>query len=249
MPLYKGTLGRKLTAPEVDGNFRELFDLITALQNDRPQPNGIASIQVVSGRMIINLVDGTILGPFTLPVLSFRWRGAWSPYTLFDSLDTFVVDGVGLFSVMTPHTSGALFVPDLVIGASDLAYRKIFGFAPDGGASIIYDMEFQYQGVLADATIAPINFVALRPFLLPILGNKARLVSPASVADQVLPILHGTTPIGTATFLVGARLGAIALSADESFPEDDEFIVGLPGTPDPTAAGMTLAFAARRIIA
>lgn len=240
-------LGRKLTAPEADSNIWELAQAITALQSDRPEPNSIASITVAGAAMTIHMTDGTTIGPLPLPVLSFKWRGAWSPFTLYGTLDTFVQDGVGIFSVLADHTSGATFDPALEI-SGEAAYQKIWGFAPDGGSSIVYDLEFQYQGGLADATTAPVNFLALRPFMVPQLGHLAWLVTPASAEDQVLPILHGTTPIGTVTFVVGANLGTVLITADESFALGERLVIGLPATPDPTAAGMTVALAARRVI-
>jgi hypothetical protein len=150
--------------------------------------------------------------------------------------------------VLLSHTTGASFDAALLVGGQP-AYRKLFGFAPDGGSSIIYDLEFQYQGVLANALRPPVNFIALRPFLVPALGNSAYIEEPASVADQVLPILHDLTQIGTVTFPVGANAGVVAIAADEVFALDERLVIGVPATADPTAAGMTVALAARRIIA
>ena len=251
MPLeiiYRSDLTIDLTADQVDSNFRSVQTAIEALESDRPTPNEIVSTTQQGLSFSFNLQNGGVLGPITLPVVSFHFFDAWTPFTLRAELDTFVVDGVGIYTTLLAHTTGAAFDAELLVAGSP-AYRRLFGFAPDGGSSIIYDLEFQYQGVLADATTAPVNFVALRPFIVPAIGNKARLVTPASVADQVLPILHDLTLIGTVTFVVGDNLGTIDIAADEIIATDEAFRVGLPATPDPTAAGMTLAFAARRVIA
>jgi hypothetical protein len=71
--------GANLTASEVDSNFWSLAQAIVELTNDPVTPVGIASISVAGTQMTITLHDGTVLGPYTLPVLTFRWRDEWAP--------------------------------------------------------------------------------------------------------------------------------------------------------------------------
>jgi hypothetical protein len=250
MPVYRQNLGRRLTAVEADGNIRELDDKIAVLQSDRPQPARIESVSTVGSAMTWHMSDGTEIGPITLPVLSFKWRGAWTPFTLFDGLDTFIVENTGLYSVLRPHTSGATFDPGLLVD-DEPALQKIWGFQPSD-TSIVYDLEFQYNGVLSDATSPLVSFLALRPFSVPasVPGlHLAYLVVAPSTAQQVLPILHGATQIGTVTWEIGENDGTIVIGADENFAFGDHLYIGEPSTPDATAAGMTVALAARRIIA
>jgi hypothetical protein len=248
---YRADLTVDLTADQVDGNFRALSDALDALAGDRPAPNEIASVTQTGLSFSFNLENGATLGPVNLPVVAFHFRGAWTPATLYQELDSFVVDGVGLFTTLLAHASGVAFDPALAVDASPV-YRKLFGFAPDGGSSIVYDLEFQYQGVLADAEIAPVNFLALRAFTLPAsadVGHLAYLVVPAVSEAQVLPILHNATQIGTVTFEVGENDGVVDLAAAEAFAVGDHLVIGLPATTDATAAGMTVALAAQRIVA
>lgn len=110
-------IGRNLHAAEVDSNFWELGNAIVALQNDPTLPNGIANISVSGTQMTITLADGEVMGPFTLPVLVFRWRGPWEPNAIYAVLDVFTVQDAGIFMVQVQHTSGDVFDP--LIGDDD----------------------------------------------------------------------------------------------------------------------------------
>jgi hypothetical protein len=248
-PWGAGT-GIPFTTPvPVDTNFYNVAQAIEALENDRPQPNEIVSVTQTGLSFSFNLADASVLGPIDLPVLSFRFFEAWEPLTLYSELDTFIVDGNGIYTVLLAHTTGATFDAALLIGG-DPAYKKLFGFAPDGGSSIVYDLEFQYQGVLSDALAPPVNFLALRPFIVPAASGQhlAYLVEAPATAEQVLPILHDATQIGTVTFAIGENDGTVAITADESIVFGDRLIIGLPLAPDAAASGLTVALAARRVV-
>src|SRR5262245_59101822 len=84
--------GANLTAPEIDGNFWSLAQAIYDLENNPQVPNGIAAITVSGTTMTITLHDGTVMGPYELPVLTFRWRGEWQPTTAYAVLDVVTVE-------------------------------------------------------------------------------------------------------------------------------------------------------------
>jgi hypothetical protein len=243
-------IGVDLTGEQVDANFYNLATGQASLENDRPTPNEIVSLTQQGLSFSFNLENGGSLGPVDMRplVVTFHFFRAFEPFTVRNELDTFVVDGDGIYATLLAHTTGAEFDAALLVGAEP-AYDLIFGFAPDGGSSIVHDLHFEWQGVLSDATRPLVNFRALRPILIPAVGNAAYLIDPASIADQVMPILHDATQIGTLTFVVGANDGTILITADETIGTDEFFTIGLPGTPDATAAGMILGFAARRVIA
>lgn len=247
---YRADLTVDLTADQVDDNFRSVAAAISALESDRPSPNEIVSTTQTGLSFTFNLENGGALGPIDLPVVSFHFFDAWEPLHLYTELDTFVVDGVGIFTTLLSHVSGATFDAALTVDGSP-AYRKCFGFAPDGGSSIIYDLEFQYQGVLADASSSLVSFLALRPFTVPGSADGehlAFLVTPASTAQQVLPIRHDATQIGTVTFEIGENTGTVALTAAEDWAFSERLVIDPPLAPDATAAGLTVALAARRIV-
>lgn len=242
-------LGRRLTKEEADANIWEHEQAITALQSDRPEPNSIASISLDGNALTFHMSDSTEIGPLAIDVPTIKWRGAWTPFTLYGLLDTFIVEGTGIYSVLAAHTSGASFDPAIEV-AGDPALQKIWGFE-QSDVGIVYDVEFQYQGVLADALRPPVNFLALRPFTLPSSANGEHLAyieTPAASVRQVLPILHDAVTLGTVTFEVGDNNGAVVIADGADFAFGDHLIIGQPGGADATAAGFTIALALRRIV-
>jgi hypothetical protein len=131
--------GANLAPSEVDNNFWELAQAIVDLTANPALPVGIASIAVSGTQMTITLTDGTVLGPWTLPVLTFRWRYEWQPSTSYAVLDVFTVTNVGIFMVQVAHTTGATFDPNLLVGGSP-AYLMLFGSA-DASLSALADVQ------------------------------------------------------------------------------------------------------------
>lgn len=70
--IYRADKGSPLTSDEVDGNFHDLDDRVTDLEDSPPAANGIANIVVDGTQMTIVLEDATELGPYTLPQANFR---------------------------------------------------------------------------------------------------------------------------------------------------------------------------------
>lgn len=120
-------VGRNLHAAEIDTNFWELGNAIVALQNNPIEPTGIESIAVNGTQMTIYLTNGEVMGPFTLPVLVFRWRGDWAADTTYAVLDVFTVPDDGIYMVIAAHTSGSEFDRLLVNEDGDPAYQQLFG--------------------------------------------------------------------------------------------------------------------------
>jgi hypothetical protein len=124
--------GANLQASEVDNNFWSLAEAINALINNPPAANGIGAINVSGTQMTIILNDGQVMGPFTLPVLTFRWRGEWQPFTPYAQLDVFTVEASGIFFVLIPYTSSDPFDPNVTDGSGNPILQQLFG-AVDGG--------------------------------------------------------------------------------------------------------------------
>jgi hypothetical protein len=120
--------GANLQASEVDNNFWSLAEAINDLINDPPQANGIGAINVSGTQMTIILNDGSVMGPFTLPVLTFRWRGEWVQSTPYAQLDVFTVADVGIFLVNIAHTSPPdFFDPNATDGSGNPLTQQLFG--------------------------------------------------------------------------------------------------------------------------
>jgi hypothetical protein len=132
--------GSNLQPSEVDANFWSVAEAIVTLQNNPALPVGIASVSVSGTQMTITLTDGTVMGPFTLPVLTFRWRDEWQPLTTYAVLDVFKVTDVGIFMVQIGHTSGATFDPAIADGGGAPMLLQLFGSA-DGSLAGLSDVE------------------------------------------------------------------------------------------------------------
>jgi hypothetical protein len=130
--------GANLQPAEVDTNFWEIAQAIVHLTASPALPVGIASIVVSGTQMTIHLTDGTVLGPYTLPVLTFRWRDEWHPSTSYAALDVVKVTNTGIYMVQISHTTGAAFDPNLLIGGNP-AYLMLFGSA-DASLSALPDV-------------------------------------------------------------------------------------------------------------
>jgi hypothetical protein len=118
--------GSNLQPSEVDGNFWAVAEAIVALETNPAVPNGISSISVSGTQMTIYLDNGDVMGPYTLPVLMFRWRGEWEPSTSYAVLDVFTVTNTGIFCVIIAHTSGTSFDPNIAVGGQP-ALQQLFG--------------------------------------------------------------------------------------------------------------------------
>jgi hypothetical protein len=148
--------GANLLPNEVDSNFWALAQSIFDLQNDPAVPNGIAAITVSGTQMTITLMDGQVLGPYTLPVLTFRWRDEWLPATIYAALDLVKVTDLGIYMCQITHTSGDTFDGALTDSTGAAVWLQLFGSAdaslstlPDVHLTDLQDRDF-LQWVAAD---------------------------------------------------------------------------------------------------
>lgn len=243
MPNLRSALGHPLTAAEFDANTTEFDTRLTAIETNPKRPRQFTSVSLAGLAYTFHLDDGSSLAPVAAPVLEIRFRGAWFPGTDYEPMDFVVVDAGNIYSVLIEHTSDTTFDPNRLIGGLP-AYNQIWA-----AQETIYDIEFVFDGALVDMAAGGLNFLALRAFTVPVLGGLAYLKAAPTFANQVLPIYHNTTAIGSVTFLVGAHVGTVVITAATSIPVGDRLTVGVPGTTDPSAAGMTVAFAASRVLA
>ena len=94
--------------------------------------------------MSIVLNDGQVMGPFTLPVLTFRWRGEWAPISVYAQLDVFTVTNVGIFMVQSPYGyltgSEGSWWPDVPDADGNPVLLQLFGSA-DANLSGLGDVQ------------------------------------------------------------------------------------------------------------
>ncbi len=98
--------GSDLSAPQIDINFWSLFEQIAALQDG--QTSGIDFFNVAGNNFYVHLKDHTVLGPYTLPVAEWNFRGQWLPTTAYEVMDV-ITDNGAVYLVIFAHTSAGTF--------------------------------------------------------------------------------------------------------------------------------------------
>lgn len=264
MPIYRtddgarwgSGKGSNLTPREVDLNIWELRSAIDDLLANPPEAVSIVSITQSDDKtqLTFNTSDGETIGPFTLPVLEFRWRDQWEPDTLYEVLDVFQVPGVGLYAVTANHTSASLFDKNATVGSPAVAvYKEMFVFAP--AQNVVYDMGYWYPGVLKDFPYD--RFVeepVVRRLYLPVVPtvgsyHRARLRVAPTTAAQDFILYQNTTNIGNVHFEIGENTGTVTIDGDVNFAANvDVFEIGRQAVDDATAAGLSIVLAAQQVV-
>jgi hypothetical protein len=169
--------GSNLTAAEADNNFWADRVRIAALETAVLSIHaGIDHFTVSGSSFNVVLTDSTVLGPYTLPTVQFRYRGAWAPSTVYSVYDTFTVNG-GLYEVIFAHTSASSFSA----GANDGAGHDYYALwlatpgnsLPTGGA---------VGQVVQKSTTS--DFAVTWGYKLPTGGSQYQVLMKASSTNQ-----------------------------------------------------------------
>jgi len=196
--------GSNLQPSEVDSNFWSIAQAILDLQENPSLPNGIASITVSGTQMTIYLNDGTVLGPYTLPVLTFTWRDEWEPGTSYAALDVFKVTNVGIFMVEISHISDVAFDPALTVGGQP-ALLQLFGSTDVrlvGLPDVLVDDSLQNRDILEYVdgywmNLAPGDMLYQSSDAVDIRGGRITgMPSPVSASDVVNKAYVDALPAG-----------------------------------------------------
>lgn len=159
--VYRDVKGSNLTPDEVDGNFHDLDDRVSAIEDSPPEARGIVEITQGGdgGSLTIEMTDSTTEGPFTLPEFSIRFRGEWEATTGYLVNDIITANSV-VYIVLFAHTSEATFDPGANNGMGDDYYGVLLEIPattiPAGGgegyvltknSATDYDMQWQNRGI------------------------------------------------------------------------------------------------------
>ena len=113
--------GFNLSPAQVDNNFWDIIQRLI-VQEALVIPAGISYFSITGTMMYVHMDDGTVLGPYELPVATFVDRGVWAPDTVYSVMDTFSING-GLYVVVFAHRSEATFDPGANDGAGHDYYQ------------------------------------------------------------------------------------------------------------------------------
>jgi hypothetical protein len=226
-PIRWGTgHGSDLDPAEVDINFWDLKTAVEALQASLPSAITISSITATGTNYNFHLSDGSTVGPVPVPVIQFRWRGVWAPLTVYSQLDTFRVDGVGLYSVLVDHTSAASFDESALDGGGNAEYFKLFGFSGISGVAF------------ADLIGVTLSGLADKDFLVYDLpSDQFKNVSHAQATADLDALVGDSGSGGTKGLVPAPPAGAAA--AGKFLKADGTWAVAPGGTGSVSLAGDT----------
>lgn len=129
--------GANLVPAEVDGNFYDVDQRITAVEDDLPDvANGIAFFSVSGSLFSVHMTNGTVQGPFALPKAAWNFRGEWTASTIYYVDDVVTANG-SVYMVLINHTSAPTFDPGMNDGAGNDYYGLLLtnpaNVLPPGG--------------------------------------------------------------------------------------------------------------------
>ncbi len=232
--------GSNLLASEVDANFWALAQEIVDLQgNAAAAANGIASIAVSGTQMSIVLTDGTILGPYTLPALTFRWRGEWETSASYAELDVVKVTNVGIYMVQIDHVSDAAEFDAARTDGDTLVYFQLFGSAdaslsalPDVALTDLADGDILHWVAANDnwENVAPGSMAFQDADAVEITGGSITgLPNPVDASDAATKAYVDASPTGTtaddATILSNIS-GGVTSSSPNTLSDVLDYILG-----------------------
>jgi hypothetical protein len=242
--------GGKLTSSQADNDIWTLHTRVLDLEEHPPTAVSIVDITVSDedgSQATLNMSDGSHIGPFQLPIATFRLLGNWVNAFPYKKLDFFTVPHQGLYMVLINHTSPdspAIFDPNAVDEDSgsptfgDPLYQLVFG-----EDSSIYDLAFYWPGVPGrgvDSGDFMFGHTFTRAVTLPAgLTDSVIELRTAPTADFTVTLKKESTTIGTGTILAGHTSGTFTFSAAVAFVEGD-FLGVPPPALDSTAKSLSL---------
>jgi hypothetical protein len=222
--------GSNLTPAEVDENF---WELVQDIADKAVQGVGIADVIVIGNEFTFVLTDHTLLGPYTLPVATFRFRGQWEPLTQY-FINDIITDGGATYLVVFNHTSDATFDPGdndghgnnfygLLLAAALQAWDFGFAFTAEPAADVVIQIVPVTRAIVIPADmIGSVGFCEVPP------------LEDYVVELRVDDVVEGTItahPDGTFSFSTGGNAVAVAAGQVVTFKTQgiDSPLVGVSG--------------------
>lgn len=241
-------VGGRLTPQQADNNFWTLYGRLKDLEDNPPEATSILGFTVIGSQFQVNMSDGSTLGPYSLPVASFRLMGDWVNNMPLLELDIVTVPHDGVYLVNINHTTPAapaVFDPNADDGSGNLLYTKVYG-----DDAYIYDFGFFYPGQpglgITDGAAMAGHIVA-RPIVLPanLEGSYADLDTPPA-GDVSYPIQINGVEKGSVDFASGDNVGTFTFLDQVSLAAGDKVRLMKPATVDTAALELSVTFVAVR---
>lgn len=129
--ILRSVKGSNLTPSEVDGNFTDLDGRVHTIET-APTFVGISYFQIIGTSLYVHMTDSSVLGPYTLPLLQWRFTGDFQPSHSYVPNDI-LTDSGSVYLVNIAHTSALTFDPAATDGLGNPLYQLVLDpptFAP-----------------------------------------------------------------------------------------------------------------------
>jgi len=131
--IYRSDKGANLTAAEIDGNFHDVDDRLSYVEDNPADPVVPISASMTAASYTLGFSNDTSFTvTFTMP--QPMWRGTWQPSTTYRELDYFIGPDGGWGTVVKDHISAAAFDWAAVDAAGDPLYLKLVGATGEVGS-------------------------------------------------------------------------------------------------------------------
>jgi hypothetical protein len=254
--------GTDLSAAQVDINFWELFSAISALQDHSNNGAFIDFFAVSGNNLFVHMTDHSVLGPYSLPVAQWNFRGQWQPSTAYAIMDTFNGPDGGVYLTIFAHTSDLTFSAGANDGLGHDFYAALLNppisLMPAGGtiAQRLAKVDStDYNAAWVNDPIKIAVYVEGQPtsgeklmvytsvdtFILPAGLTTSRASCQASGAGAIsYNLFKNGSSIGTVNFAAAAVVATFAFSADVQFVPGDVLTLTGPASPSATQSGIAV---------
>lgn len=208
-----------LSAAQIDINF---WVLLTAVQALQASASGMASIDnfVIAGnQLFVHLTNHVVLGPFTLPMAQWKFKGEWVPRTQYDLFDVVTRDHA-VYLVTLSHVSNSLFAAGANDGLGHNFYGLLLAAPPkelpqtgvlgqhlrwnNSPADVAWQTQTRNIGLYLETAPDPVEvvieyvFTELTTFPVGLTGSQFS-VADRPTGDQQFELFQDGGPIGSVT--------------------------------------------------
>jgi hypothetical protein len=237
--------GSDVDATEIDESFYSLHVRVLAVETNPPAAVSIDHFTITGTLLRVYLTDGSIHGPFVLPVAQWRWTGPFIGLTHYLVGDIIEDDG-SLYFVRVDHTAGAVFDPGLFT-TDGFVYQLILQRPGQP-----YDIGLFYNDTIPGGEEIIAMHVAARELTIPanFLAAQAYLRVATTTSTIMLPIFQNQDVIGFITFspgidtdALGGQFGTFSMTTPDAavvLAIRDLLAISLPYDDDATASGLVV---------
>lgn len=250
---WGGGQGSDLTASQIDINFWVLLTAVQALQAQSNINSPIDHLVITGTSLYVHLANHFVLGPYTLPVAQWNFRGPWAPVTAYAAFDVVTADHAVYLVLKTHSSKTGEFDPDAADTDANPYYGLLLEAPPselpiDDGVkgqvlqwqnspddvrwfTMTRNIAGYFEGVLDAAETCMEYVFTERTVFAAGLTNSQFSVGTRPTGDQQFTLFRSGGSIGSVT-IHHTGAATIVFTADVTFTAGEVFSVIGPTIPD-----------------